>query len=56
MAIEKDIFSELKRYIFQISIKYIKLVTPKIRQDSRQDSSRLRRSQKCQNRWILIFY
>ena len=29
-AIEKDIFSQLNRCIFQISLKYIKLVTPKI--------------------------
>ena len=30
IAIEKDIFSELNRCIFQISLKYIKLVIPKI--------------------------
>ena len=30
IAIEKDIFSELKRCIFQVSLKYIKLVIPKI--------------------------
>ena len=30
IAIEKDTFSELNRYIFQISLKYIKLVIPKI--------------------------
>ena len=30
IAIEKDIFSELNRCIFQISLKYIKLVVPKI--------------------------
>ena len=30
IAIEKDILSELKRCIFQISLKYIKLVIPKI--------------------------
>ena len=30
IAIEKYIFSELKRCIFQISLKYIKLVIPKI--------------------------
>ena len=30
IAIEKDIFSRLNRCIFQISLKYIKLVTPKI--------------------------
>ena len=30
IAIEKDIFSELNRCIFQISRKYIKLVTPEI--------------------------
>ena len=27
--IEKDLFSELKRHIFQISLKYVKLVIPK---------------------------
>ena len=30
IAIEKDTFSELNRCIFQISLKYIKLVIPKI--------------------------
>ena len=30
IAIEKDIFSELNRCIFQISLKYIKLVTPRM--------------------------
>ena len=30
IAIEKDILSELNRCIFQISLKYIKLVIPKI--------------------------
>ena len=30
IAIEKDILSELNRYIFQISLQYIKLVIPKI--------------------------
>ena len=30
IAIEKDIFSELNRCIFQISLKYIKLVIPEI--------------------------
>ena len=30
IAIEKDILSELNRSIFQISLKYIKLVIPKI--------------------------
>ena len=30
IAIEKDIFSELNRCIFQISLNYIKLVIPKI--------------------------
>ena len=30
VAIEKDIFSELNRYIFQLSLKYIKLVISKI--------------------------
>ena len=30
ITIEKDIFSELHRRIFQISLKYIKLVIPKI--------------------------
>ena len=30
IAIEKDILSELNRYIFQISLMYIKLVIPKI--------------------------
>ena len=30
IVIEKDIFSELNRCIFQISLKYIKLVIPKI--------------------------
>ena len=30
IATEKDIVSELNRCIFQISLKYIKLVTPKI--------------------------
>ena len=30
IAIEKDIFSELNRCIFQISLKHIKLVIPKI--------------------------
>ena len=30
IAIEEDILSELNRYIFQISLKFIKLVIPKI--------------------------
>ena len=30
IAIEKDILSELNRCIFQVSLKYIKLVIPKI--------------------------
>ena len=30
ISVEKDIFSELNRCIFQISLKYIKLVIPKI--------------------------
>ena len=30
LAIEKDIFSELNRCIFQMSLKYIKLVIPKM--------------------------
>ena len=30
IVIEKDILSELNRCIFQISLKYIKLVIPKI--------------------------